>query len=59
MNRGAMPAAPNRMTGRGRGDDLTNRRGVLVVAGPKSRKLPARVTDADLSNAAFPWLSGR
>ena len=40
-------------------DDLTNRRGVLVVAGPKSRELLARVTDADLSSAAFPWLSGR
>ena len=32
---------------------------MLVVAGPKSRELLARVTDADLSNAAFPWLSGR
>ena len=40
-------------------ENLTNRFGVLVVAGPKSRELLARVTDADLSNAAFPWLSGR
>ena len=40
-------------------ENLTNQFGVLVVAGPKSRELLARVTDADLSNAAFPWLSGR
>ena len=30
-----------------------------MAAGPKARALLARVTDADLSNAAFPWLSGR
>jgi dimethylglycine dehydrogenase len=30
---------------------------VLVVAGPKSRQLLQRVTDADLSNEAFRWLS--
>ena len=40
-------------------ENLTNRLGVLVVAGPKSRELLSRVTDADLSNAAFPWLSGK
>ena len=40
-------------------ENLTNQLGVLVVAGPKARALLARVTDADLSNAAFPWLSGR
>ena len=40
-------------------EDLTNQRGVLVVAGPKARALLARVTDADLSNTAFPWLNGR
>ena len=40
-------------------ENLTNRFGVLVVAGPKSRELLSRVTDADLSNAAFPWLSGK
>ena len=32
---------------------------VLVLAGPRSRDLLARLTDADLSNAAFPWLSGK
>ena len=33
--------------------------GVLVVAGPKSRELLARVTDTDLSTEAFPWLTGK
>jgi dimethylglycine dehydrogenase len=33
--------------------------GVLVLAGPKARDVLAKVTDADLSNAAFPWLSGQ
>ena len=40
-------------------ENLTNQLGVLVVAGPKARDLLSRVTDADLSSAAFPWLSGR
>ena len=40
-------------------ENLTGALGVLVVAGPKSRELLARVSDADLSNAAFPWLTGR
>jgi len=39
--------------------NLTGALGVLVVAGPKSRELLARVSDADLSNAAFSWLTGR
>ncbi|MBL8701104.1 MAG: GcvT family protein [Alphaproteobacteria bacterium] len=38
---------------------VTTQHGVLVLAGPRSRELLQRVTDADLSNAAFPWLSGR
>ncbi len=38
---------------------LTGALGVLVVAGPKSRQLLQRVTDADLSNEAFRWLSTR
>jgi dimethylglycine dehydrogenase len=33
--------------------------GTLVIAGPRSRELLSRVTAADLSNAAFPWLSAR
>ncbi|MBC6439764.1 MAG: FAD-dependent oxidoreductase [Rhodospirillales bacterium] len=40
-------------------DDLTNRMGVLVIAGPKSRELLQRITRDDLSNEAFKWLSGR
>jgi len=39
--------------------NLTDAIGVLVVAGPKARKLLQRVTRADLSNAAFRWLSAR
>jgi dimethylglycine dehydrogenase len=39
--------------------NLTERFGTLVVAGPRSRELLARVTEADVSNAAFPWLSAR
>ena len=40
-------------------EPLTNAVGVLVVAGPKSRTLLQRVSDADLGSAAFPWLSAR
>ncbi|MFQ5609498.1 MAG: glycine cleavage T C-terminal barrel domain-containing protein, partial [Woeseiaceae bacterium] len=39
--------------------NLTDAIGVLVVAGPKSRQLLERVTDADLSNEAFRWLTAR
>ena len=39
--------------------DVTIDRGVLVVAGPRARDLMQKITDADLSNAAFPWLSAR
>ncbi len=38
---------------------VTTQHGVLVLAGPHARDVLARVTDADLSNAAFPWLSGK
>ena len=31
----------------------------LVLAGPRARDLLATVTSADLSNAAFPWLTAR
>ena len=40
-------------------ESLTEAIGVLVVAGPQSRALLAKLTDADLSNAAFPWMSER
>jgi len=39
--------------------NLTERLSTLVVAGPRSRELLARLTAADLSNAAFPWLAAR
>src|SRR5262249_38049242 len=39
--------------------NLTARYGSLIVVGPRSRELLARVTDADLSNEAFPWLGVR
>ncbi|GGD16410.1 GcvT family protein [Aureimonas glaciei] len=38
---------------------LTEAMGVLVIAGPRSRELLAKLTRADLSNAAFPWLTGK
>jgi dimethylglycine dehydrogenase len=38
-------------------ENLTSRYGTLVVVGPRSRELLSRVTHADLSNAAFPWLA--
>src|SRR4029077_18849897 len=39
--------------------NLTAQYGSLIVAGPRSRELLARVTRADLSNEAFPWLAAR
>ena len=38
---------------------LTDAIGVLVLAGPKSRQLLQRVSDTDLSNEAFPWLTAQ
>lgn len=40
-------------------DNLSLSHGVLVLAGPRARDVLSKVTDADLSNAAFPWLSGQ
>jgi dimethylglycine dehydrogenase len=40
-------------------ENVTEQRGVIVVSGPRSRDLLARLTDADLSNEAFRWLSAR
>ncbi len=40
-------------------DKVTTRHGVLVLAGPKSRDLLTKVTDAELSSEAFPWLTGQ
>jgi dimethylglycine dehydrogenase len=39
--------------------NITQQNGVLVLAGPWSRELLQTLTDADLSNAAFPWLTGK
>jgi dimethylglycine dehydrogenase len=39
--------------------EITQKYGVLVLAGPRARELFGKLTDADLSNAAFPWLSGK
>jgi dimethylglycine dehydrogenase len=39
--------------------NLTARYGTLVVTGPKSRDVLVKVTSADLSTGAFPWLSAR
>jgi dimethylglycine dehydrogenase len=38
---------------------VTTSWGVLVLAGPNSRKVLRKLTDADLSSQAFPWLSGK
>lgn len=39
--------------------DVTEDYSVLIVAGPRARDLLAPLTPADLSNAAFPWLTGQ
>jgi dimethylglycine dehydrogenase len=40
-------------------EQLTDAMGVLVLAGPKARQVLQRVTDADLSNEAFRWLTAQ
>lgn len=39
--------------------DVTTQYGVLVLAGPDARKVLEKLADADISNAAFPWLTMR
>ncbi|MEZ5775497.1 MAG: FAD-dependent oxidoreductase [Hyphomicrobiaceae bacterium] len=39
--------------------DITEAYGTLVLAGPRAREVLAKVTEADLSNAGFRWLTGR
>ena len=39
--------------------NITTSRGCFVVAGPRSREVMAKLTDAPLDNAAFPWLTGK
>lgn len=40
-------------------DNITGSRGVFVLAGPNARDILQQLTDSDLSNAAFPWLTGQ
>jgi dimethylglycine dehydrogenase len=40
-------------------DRVSERLGTLVLAGPRARDVLSRITPADLSNGAFPWLSAR
>lgn len=40
-------------------ENVTPRYGTLVVVGPRSRDVLAKLTPADLSNTDFPWLSWR
>ncbi|HSM41045.1 MAG TPA: FAD-dependent oxidoreductase, partial [Afifellaceae bacterium] len=40
-------------------ENITPGWGTFVLAGPEARNLLGRLTDADLSSVAFPWLSGR
>jgi dimethylglycine dehydrogenase len=39
--------------------NVTMQRGCFVVAGPRSRDVLAKLVDAPLDNAAFPWLTGQ
>lgn len=39
--------------------NLTDTYGNLVIAGPKSRAVLQKITDADVSNTAFRWLTGQ
>ncbi len=38
---------------------ITSQYGVLVIAGPKSRALLQKLTDTDLSDEKFKWLTGK
>jgi dimethylglycine dehydrogenase len=40
-------------------ETVTTQYGVFVLAGPRARALLAKLTETDLSNAAFPWLTGK
>src|SRR5579863_4406256 len=40
-------------------DKVTTQYGVLVLAGPSSREVLAKVADIDVSDKAFPWLTAR
>jgi dimethylglycine dehydrogenase len=40
-------------------ENITNDWGTLVLAGPRSRDLLTKITDANLNNEHFPWLTGK
>ncbi len=40
-------------------DKVTTQYGVLVLAGPRSRDVLAKVADIDVTNKGFPWLTAR
>ncbi len=40
-------------------ENLTTSFGTLVVAGPRSREVLEKITDADLSSDRFPWLTSQ
>lgn len=40
-------------------ENVTDERGVLVLAGPKARDVLGAVADADLGNESFRWLTGQ
>ena len=40
-------------------ENVTDRRGVLVLAGPEARSVLARLTQAPLDSGAFRWLTGK
>ena len=39
--------------------NVTDNRGVLVLAGPKAREVMMKVTEEKLDNDSFPWLTGK
>ncbi len=40
-------------------ENLSDDYGMLVLTGPRARDVLSKVTDADLGNNAFPWLTGQ
>ena len=40
-------------------ENVTEKRGVLAIMGPRARDLLETVSEVDLSNSAFPWLSAQ
>jgi dimethylglycine dehydrogenase len=39
--------------------NISDDRGVLVLAGPRSREVLAKLTETSLDNDSFPWLTGK